>query len=109
LTALHEQQYQFLQCVKKDNKQNNVFNDGEIFCCVPLDILAPKLTLVTAKKLAVLHNMHMPSKILLKNAQILLGEHKCQTCDDVLAVFKPHKVASNAERQKTWYQENAEK
>ena len=66
-------------CVKKDNKQNNVLNDGEIFCCVPLDILALKLTLVTAKKLVVLHNMHMPSKILLKNAQILLGEHKFQT------------------------------
>jgi hypothetical protein len=109
LTVLHEQQYQFLQCVKKDNKQDNVLNDGEIFCCVPVNILAPKLTLVTAKKLAILHNIHMSSKILLKNAQILLEEHKCQTCDDVLAVFKPYKVASNAKRQKTWYQENAEK
>jgi hypothetical protein len=105
LTALHEQQYQFLQCVKKDNKENNVLNDSEIFCSVPLDILASKLTLVTAKKLAVLHNMHMPSKILLKNAHILLEEHKCQTCDDLLAIFKLYKVAS----QKTWYQENAEK
>jgi hypothetical protein len=46
--------------------------------------------------------MHMPSKILLKNAQILLEEHKCQTCDDLLAVFKPYKVASNAEYQRTW-------
>ena len=88
---------------------SNVLNDGEIFCNVPLSILAPKLTLVAAKKLAVLHNMHMPSKILLKNAQILLEEHKCQTCNHLLAVFKPYKVASNVERQKTWYQENAEK
>src|SRR6267154_917223 len=109
LTVLHEQQYQFFRCVKKDNKQNNVLNDGEIFCCVPVNILAPKLTLVTAKKLAILHNIHMSSKILLKNAQILLEEHKCQTCDVVLAVFKPYKVASNTECQKTWYQENAEK
>ena len=31
LTALHEQQYQFIQCVKKDNKQNNVLKDGEIY------------------------------------------------------------------------------
>jgi hypothetical protein len=109
LTALHEKQYQFLQCIKKDNKQNNVLGDGEIFCNVPLTILAPKLTLVAVKKLAVLHDMYMPSKILLKNAQILLLEHKCQTCNDLLSVFKPFKVASNAERQKMWYQENAEK
>jgi hypothetical protein len=109
LTDLDEQQYQFLQCVKKDNKESSVLNDGEIFCSVPLSILAPKLTLVAAKKLAVLHDMYMPSKILLKNAQILLEEHKCQTCNDLLAVFKPYKVASNVERQKTWYQENAEK
>ena len=109
LTDLDEQQYQFLRCVKKDNKESSVLNDGEIFCSVPLSILAPKLTLVAAKKLAVLHDMYMPSKILLKNAQILLEEHKCQTCNDLLAVFKPYKVASNVERQKTWYQENAEK
>ena len=64
-----------------------VFLMMERYFSVPVGILAPKLTLVTAKKLAVLHNMHMPSKILLQNAQILLGEHKCQTCDDVLAVF----------------------
>jgi hypothetical protein len=52
---------------------------------------------------------HIPSKILLKNAQIFLEERKCQTGDDILAVIKPYNVASNAERQKTWYQENAEK
>ena len=66
LTNLHEQQYQFLQCVKKDNKQSIVLNDGDILCSVPLNILTPKLTLKTAKKLAPLHNMYMPSKILLK-------------------------------------------
>jgi hypothetical protein len=53
--------------------------------------------------------MYMPSKILLKNAQILLEEHKCQTCDDILSVFKPYKMASIAERQKMWYKENVEK
>src|SRR6202789_2412437 len=108
-TALHDQQYQFLQCVRKNNKEKIVLDDGEIFCSVPLNILAPKLTLVAAKKLSVLHDMYMPSKILLKNAQIFLEEHKCQTCDDILSVFKPYKMASNTERQKTWYQENVEK
>jgi hypothetical protein len=39
----------------------------------------------------------------------LLENHKCETCDDLLAVFKPYKVASNAERQQTWYQKNKEK
>src|SRR6202046_4098425 len=29
-TDLDEQQYQFLQCVKKDNKESSVLNDGEI-------------------------------------------------------------------------------
>jgi hypothetical protein len=52
-TDLHEQQYQFLQCVKKDNKQSIVLNDGDIFCSVPLNILAPKLTLKTAKNLLI--------------------------------------------------------
>jgi hypothetical protein len=42
----------------------------------------------------------MPSKILLKNAQILLQDHICHTCDDLLTVFKPYKVVSNAECQK---------
>jgi len=48
-------------------------------------------------------------KILLKNAQILLENHKCETCPELLAVFKPYKVASNSERQQTWYQKNTEK
>jgi hypothetical protein len=50
----------------------------------------------------------MPYKIQLKNAQILLKEHKCQ-CGEFMAVFKPHKVALNSQRQKTWYQNNKEK
>jgi hypothetical protein len=53
--------------------------------------------------------MYIHSKILLKNAQSLLQDHKCHTCDDLLAVFKPYKVPSNAEHQKTWYQRNTEK
>jgi len=39
----------------------------------------------------------------------LLENHKCETCPDILAVFKPYKAASNAEYQQTWYQKNREK
>ena len=101
-TDLLEQQYQFLQCVKK-NQKNLVLNDGDLLCSVPLNILAQKLTLKTAKELANLRDMYIPSKILLKDAQTLLKNHKCETCEDLLAVFRPYKVASNAERQQTWY------
>src|ERR1700677_3887880 len=106
---LNEQQYQFRQGVKKDNKQSLHLNDGDVLCSVPLNILAPKLTLKTAKELANLHDMYMPSKILLKNAQILLEDHKCETCEDIFAVFRPYNVVSNVERQQTWYQKNKEK
>ena len=41
------------------------------------------------KELANSHDMYMPSKILPKNAQILLENHKCETCPDLLAVFGP--------------------
>ena len=50
----------------------------------------------------------MPSKIQLKNAQILLKEHKCQ-CGNFMSVFKPHKMSSNAEYQRKWYQNHKEK
>src|ERR1700729_58035 len=53
--------------------------------------------------------MFMPSKILLKNAQILLANHKCDTCVNLQVVFRPYKVASNIERQHSWYQNNKEK
>src|SRR6202167_717083 len=86
-----------------------VFNDGDLLCNVPLNVLAPKLTLKAAKALANLHDMYMPSKIQLKNAQILLENHKCKTCPDLLAVFQPYKVAFNAKYQQTWYQKNKEK
>jgi hypothetical protein len=46
-------------------------------------------------------------KIQLKNAQILLKEHKYQ-CGDFMSVFKPHKVSSNAEYQRKWYQNHKE-
>src|ERR1700733_9487947 len=106
---MHEQQYQFLQCIKKDNKQTLDPNDGNVLCNMPLNVLVPKLTLKSAKELANLHDMYMPSKILLKNAHILLENHKCETCPDILAIFKPYKTASNAEYQQTWYQKNKEK
>ena len=108
-TDLHEAQYQFLHGVKKNQKQSLVLNDGDILCNVPHNILASKLTLKTVKELASLHDMYMSSKILLKNAQILLENHKCETCGDISAVFRPYKVVSNAERQQTWYQNNKEK
>ena len=40
---------------------------------------------------SMLHNIFVPSKILLKIAQILLKVHICQ-CGDFVAVFKPHVV-----------------
>jgi hypothetical protein len=104
LTDLHEQQYQFLQCVTKKQKQSLVLHDGEVLYNVPLNILAPKLTLKIAKELANLHNVYVPLKILLKNVQILLQDHKCQ-CDEFLSVFKPYKVVSNTEHQQTWLSE----
>ena len=76
---------------------------------MPLHILIPKLTLKSAKELANLHDLYMPSKILLKNAHILLENHKCETCPDLLALFTPYKKTSNAEYQQTWYQKNKEK
>jgi len=76
---------------------------------MPLNVLVPKLTLKSAKELANLHDMYMPSKILLKNAHILLENHKCETCPDLLAICKPSKTTSNAEYQQTWYQKNKEK
>ena len=109
LTDLREQQYQFLQGVKKKQKQSLVLNDGDVLCDVPLNVLASKLTLKTAKELANLHDMYMPSKILLRNAQMLLENHKCETCEELLALFRPYKVASNSEYQQTWYHKNKEK
>jgi hypothetical protein len=76
-------QYQFLQFIKRDNKQGSNFSDGNVHCNIPLNILVLNLALKFAKELANLHNMYMPSKILLKNAHIL-----CGTCPDLHAVFK---------------------
>jgi hypothetical protein len=70
--------------------QESVLNNDEVFCNVPLHILALKLTLKCVKNISILHDMFMPSKILLKNAQILLQDHKCQ-CGVFLLVFKPYK------------------
>jgi len=105
---LQDQQYQFLQCIKKNDMQESVLNDDEVLCNVPLYILAPKLTLKCVKNISILHDVFMPAKILLKNAQILLQDHKCQ-CGVFLSVFKPYKVASNAEHQQTWYKNHKEK
>ena len=108
-TYLHEKQYQFLRCIKKKEKQTLDIIDGDMLCRVPLTILVPKLTLTSTKALANLHDMYMPSKILAVNARILLENHKCETCPDLLALFRPYKIASSAERQKIWYEKNKEK
>jgi hypothetical protein len=107
-TDLYDQQYQFLRCIKKNDKQSLVLNHDEVLFNVPLDVLAPKLTLKCVKEISILHNMFMHSKILLKDAKILLQDHKCQ-CGEFLSIFKPHKLGSNAEYQKKWYQNNKEK
>ena len=65
---LHDQQYQFLQCVKKNNKQDPVLND-DVLCNMPLDVLAPKLTLKCVKDISTLHDMFMPFRILLNLLQ----------------------------------------
>jgi hypothetical protein len=108
LANLTEQQYQFLQCIKKDDSENLVLHEDEVICKVPLEMLAPKLTIKCAKDISTLHGIYMPSKILLKNAQILLQEHSCH-CGEFLSIFKPYKVVSNIDCQKTWYQNNKEK
>ena len=105
LTDLSEPQYKFIQCVKICDNQNPVLADDEILCKIPLNALAPKFTIKYAKEILMLHDMFMPSKIQLKNAQTLLKEHKCQ-CGDFVSIFKPHVVVSNSQYQKSWYQKN---
>jgi hypothetical protein len=107
-TNLYDQQYQFVQCIKINDIQNPVLNNNVILCKVPLDVFAPKLTLKSVKNISIMHNLFLPSKILLKNAQILLQDHKCQ-CGEFLSVFKPNKEVSNAEYQQKWYQNHKEK
>jgi len=48
----------FCRGVKKKQKHSLVLNDGDVLCNVPLNILASKLTLKTAKELANLHDMY---------------------------------------------------
>ena len=107
LTDLSVPQYKFIQCVKICHKQSPVLADDEILCKIPLNALAPKLTIKYAKKISMLHDIFMPSKIQLKNAQTLLKRHKCQ-CGDFVSIFKPHVVVPNSNRQKTWYQNHKE-
>src|SRR5882762_2500790 len=91
---MHEQQYQFLQCIKKDNKQTLDANDDNVLCNMPLNVLILKLTLKSAKELANLHDMYMPSKILLKNALggvghcfAWQGTHPCVNCSSSCPKF----------------------
>jgi len=108
-TKLNEQQYLFLRCVRMEDQKKTAVADNELFCNIPINLFAPKLTLKCAKELAALHNMYMPSKISLKNAQNLLQDHTCHMCSNFQAVFRPYKALSNANYQKTWYEKNKEK
>ena len=71
LTDLSGPQYEFIQYVKVCDKQSPVLADGEVLCKIPLNALALKFTIKYAKEISMLHNMFMPSKIQLKNAQTL--------------------------------------
>ena len=103
-TDLHEKHYRFLQCVKTEDKQTHFpDNESTVLCVVPLSILAPKLTMTCIKDLAVLNQIFVPSKTLVKNAQMLLQNHKCQKCDKYISLFEPYKVQSNAQHQQNWY------
>jgi hypothetical protein len=44
-TDLSELQYKFLRCVKIDNKESPVLANDGILCKIPLDVLAPKVTI----------------------------------------------------------------
>ena len=46
--------------------------------------------------------MYMPSKIPLKNAQILLQYHKCHTCDNLLTVFNSVAMVMTDAFWKNW-------
>ena len=103
-TDLYEKQYKFLQCVKTEDKQTNISDDETtVLCAVPLSILVPKLTMKCIKDLATLHQIYIPSKTLVKNAQLLLQDHKCHKCDSYISLFEPYKVQSNAQHQQNWY------
>jgi hypothetical protein len=39
----------------------------------------------------------------------MLENHRCETCPELLVIFKPYKASSNAEYQQTWHQKNKEK
>jgi hypothetical protein len=56
-TDLSELQYKFLQCVKIDNKQSTILAADEILCKIPLDVLAPKVTIKCAKEISMLHDI----------------------------------------------------
>jgi len=125
---LYEKQYKFLQCVKTENKQTHISDDETenkqthilmmkqkikqthisddetaVLCAVPLNILTPKLTMKCIKDIAALHQIYIPSKASVKNAQMLLQDHKCNKCDNYISLFEHYKVQSNAQCQQNWY------
>ena len=89
--------------IQKTNKPISLITKKKVLCVVPLNILAPKLTMKCIKDLAALHQIFIPSKTLVENARILLQDHNCHECESYICLFEPYKVQSNAERQQTWY------
>jgi hypothetical protein len=85
-------------------QQINTLIESAVLCTVPLNILAPKLTMKCIKDLASLHQIFIPARTLVKDAQMLLQEHKCDKCDDFICLFKPYKVQSNTQCQQNWYE-----
>jgi len=54
------------------------------------------------KDIAALHQYNT-IKASVKNAQMLLQDHKCNKCDNYISLFEHYKVQSNAQCQQNWY------
>jgi len=101
---LDEMQYKFVRCVKTEDKHTLISEvKNTVLCDVPLRVLAPKLTVKCIKEIVSLHQMFMLARISVRDAQMLLQEHKCEKCDEFVCLFEPYKVKSNTQRQQNWY------
>jgi hypothetical protein len=104
LDDLHEKKYRFIQCIRKEIVELHELNDKNgVLCAIPVSVLAPKLTMKCIRDIVSLHNMYIPSRINVRDAQILLQEHMCHDCSDFVSLFVPHNIVSNAQRQHNWY------
>jgi hypothetical protein len=86
LSDWHEQQYQFLQCVRNSQKQNLTLDDDGVFFSVPLNILAPKLILKAAKELA-----NCMTCICVRNLHYKMHKYCCKIANvKLVKIFLPH-------------------